>query len=147
MTLSNSTSRADTPNNRAPRPALAAAGAVLGLWAAFLVPARLPGGIEGLSDVIAIGAPVGLGLLGVYGTGRVVAAVIPGLSLLAVTLVFTAAGPGGDLVVPGGLKSDPGIGVVGNLLLFAAVIGTGLAVAIGARLARVSSAGTLPPSG
>lgn len=129
--------------------ALAVAGAMVGLWAAFLVPLRLPFGVEGLSDVIAFAAPIGLGILATYGVRSTIAALVPGLALIVVTLVASGNGPGGDLIVPGYLQSDPGVGRVGTVLIFAAIFGTAIAVVVASRRIRrtaISSAGSEPPS-
>jgi hypothetical protein len=115
---------------------LVAAGVMLGVWAAFLVPLRLFGHIEGLSDVIALVGTFGLGWLGASGTGTVVASVLPGLGLLPVAIAAGGNGPGGDLVVPGKLGDDPGVGVVGTLFVFAGLAGLVAAVVLATRQTR-----------
>ena len=116
--------------------ALLAAGVMLGVWAAFLVPLRLFGHVEGLSDVLALAGTFGLGWLGAYGTGTVVASIIPGLGLLPVAIAAGGNGPGGDLVVPGQLGDDPGVGVVGTLFVFAGLAGLVAAVIVATRRTR-----------
>lgn len=116
--------------------ALVAAGVMLGVWAAFLVPLRLFGHIEGLSDVLALVGTFGLGWFGASGTGTVVASVLPGLGLLPVAVAAGGNGPGGDLVVPGKLGDDPGVGVVGTLFVFAGLAGLVAAVVVATRRTR-----------
>ena len=116
--------------------ALFVAGLVIGCWSVFLVPLRLPGGIEGTSDVLILVAGAGLGVLGTWGTRSLVAAVLPGLGILAVVAVATIAGPGGDVLLATGVKGDPGLGVVGELVLLAALAGPLLALTVATRMLR-----------
>lgn len=115
---------------------LLAAGVMLGVWSAFLVPLRLFGHIEGLSDVLALVGTFGLGWFGSWGTGTVLASIIPGLGLLPVAIAAGGNGPGGDLVVPGKLGDDPGVGVVGSLFVFAGLAGLVAAVVVANRFIR-----------
>ena len=115
---------------------LLAAGVAVGVWAAFLVPLRLFGHIEGLSDVLALLGTFGLGWFGAWGTETVVASIIPGLGLLPVAITASGNGPGGDLVVPGKLGDDPGVGVVGSLFVFAGLAGLVAAVIVASRKSR-----------
>lgn len=104
-------------------------GAALGVWGAFLVPTRLPGGIEGLSDVIALVGNLVVGFLAAMGIRSVAAAAMPGVGwLLTVLVIGTVARPGDEVVIPSGLGSDPGIGTVGTLFLFAGALGAVAAV-------------------
>ena len=116
--------------------ALFVAGLVIGCWAVFLVPLRLPGGIEGFSDVLVLAAGAGLGVFGTWGTRTLAAAVLPGLGILAVVAVATVAGPGGDVLLAAGVKGDPGLGTVGELVLLAALAGPLVALTIAVRLLR-----------
>src|SRR6476661_7914637 len=93
--------------------ALYVVGVIVGCWSIFLVPLRLPGGIEGTADVLVLVAGSGLGLLGTWGTRTLVAAVMPGLGILTFVAVATIAGPGGDVLIASGVKGDPGLGTVG----------------------------------
>ena len=109
-------------------------GAALAVWGAFLVPLRLPGGVEGLADIIAFAGNLGVGLLAVRGTRTVQAALMPGLGWLVTVLVLlTVARPSGEVIIPGGLGDDPGIGVVGTVFLFAGAGGAVLAGLLGGR--------------
>jgi hypothetical protein len=124
--------------------ALFLAGLVVGCWSIFLVPLRLPGGVEGLADVLVVVAGAGLGVLGTWGTRTLVAAVLPGLGILTVVALATIAGPGGDVLLAAGVTGDPGLGVVGELVLLAALAGPLLALVLATRLLRRTPAP--PPS-
>jgi hypothetical protein len=124
--------------------ALFVAGVAVGCWSVFLVPLRLPGGIEGLSDVLVVGAGAGLGVFGTWGTRTLAAAVLPGLGILAVVAVATITGPGGDVVLAAGVKGDPGLGTVGELVLLAALAGPLVALTIAVRLLRRMPPPALP---
>jgi hypothetical protein len=114
-------------------------GMVLGVWGAFLVPLRLPGGIEGFADVLAFGGNLAAGVLAARGTGWVPAAVMPGLGWLVTVLTLTTvARPTDEVVIPARIGSDPGIGTVGTLFLFAGAIGATVAVVLAARRQRRS---------
>jgi hypothetical protein len=104
-------------------------GAALGVWGAFLVPLRLPGGIEGLADVIALAGNLAVGFLAAMGLRSVAAAAMPGVGwLLTVLMIGTVARPPDEVVIPSGLGSDPGIGTVGTLFLLAGAIGAVAAI-------------------
>ena len=122
--------------NAATLVALFVAGLFVGAWSVFLVPLRLPGGIEGLSDVLILAGGAGLGVLGTWGTRSLVAAVLPGLGILVVVTAATIAGPGGDVLLAAGVKGDPGLGTVGELVLLAALAGPLVALTIAVRLLR-----------
>lgn len=111
--------------------ALIVLGAVLGIWGAFLVPLRLPGGVEGLSVAIAVVGNLGAGLLGGIGTGTRLGAGLPGLAWLVVAVLAGVSRPEGDLVVPGGLPADPGVGTVGMAFLLLGAVAAAIAVGIG----------------
>lgn len=112
-------------------------GAALGVWGAFLVPLRLFGGVEGLADVIGVLGPFLAGYLGARGTDRAPAAVLPGIGWLLAVLALGSFSPGGDVVVPGSLGTDPGIGTVGGLYLVSGLVGILAAgVTAGRRLRR-----------
>lgn len=104
-------------------------GSALGVWGAFLVPLRLPGGVEGLADVIAFVGNLAVGFLAALGVRSVAAAATPGVGwLLTVLVLGTWARPSDEVVIPSGLGNDPGIGTVGTLFLFAGAIGAVLAI-------------------
>ena len=104
-------------------------GVALGVWGAFLVPLRLPGGIEGLADVIAFVGNIAVGFFAAIGVRSVAAAAMPGVGwLVTVLAVGTVARPSDEVVIPSGLGNDPGIGTVGTLFLFAGAVGAVLAI-------------------
>jgi hypothetical protein len=109
--------------------ALLLLGALLGVWGVFLVPLRLPGGVEGLAVVLAGVTNLAAARLGGFGLGTALAAAMPGIGwLLAVLVLNGLPGHQGDVLVPGRLAVDPGIVVVGTGFLLvgavAAIAGT-----------------------
>jgi hypothetical protein len=114
-------------------------GAALGVWGAFLIPVRLPGGIEGLADVVALLGNLIIGVAAAWGAGSLLAAAMPGIGWLVSVLVLSSvARPADEVVLPGKLASDPGIGTVAGLFLFAGALGTVLAVVIANRYTQRS---------
>lgn len=139
----------DEPSTRESRPdrfpialvyaALVLLGVALGVWGAFLVPLRLPGGLEGLADVVAFGGNLGAG----WAAGRLLrdvpAAAMPGIGwLVTVLAVGSIARPADEAVLPGKLVGDPGIVVVSNLFLLAGAVGAVVAVLLAGRFTRVA---------
>ena len=116
--------------------ALYVAGVVAGCWSIFLVPLRLPGGIEGTSDLLVLVFGTGLGVLGTWGMRSLVAAVLPGLGILTFVALATVGGPGNDVLLASGVQGDPGLGRVGELMLLAAVAAPLLALVVATRLLR-----------
>lgn len=109
-------------------------GAALGIWGAFLVPLRLPGGIEGFADVLAFVGNVVVGFFAARGVRNVPAAAMPGIGwLIAVLLVGTYVQPADEVVIPGKLPTDPGIGTVGNLYLLVGAVGAMAAILLANR--------------
>ena len=113
-------------------------GAALGVWGAFLVPLRLPGGIEGFSDVLALGGNVAVGFLAARGARSVPAAAMPGIGWLVAVLLVGAsppgiAGPADEVVIPASLGNDPGIGHVGTFYLLLGAIGAVAAILLANR--------------
>src|SRR4051794_41525866 len=93
----------------------------------FLVPTRLPGGVEGLSVLIAVVGNVAAARLGGFGFGTPLAAAMPGLGWLVAVIVLAGGVPGmsahpPDVLLPGKLPQDPGIGVGGIGYLFAGAV-------------------------
>jgi hypothetical protein len=125
--------------------ALFVAGLVIGCWSVFLVPLRLPGGIEGMSDVLVVVAGTGLGVLGTWGTRRLVAAVLPGLGILVVVALASATGPGKDVLLASGVKGDPGLGTVSGLILVAALAAPLIALTAAVRMLRRPPPAPSPP--
>jgi hypothetical protein len=125
---------------------LAAVGVVLGTIEAFLVPLRLFGHIEGLSVVLAFAGNAGVGSLAGVGTRAVRVAVVPVGAWFITVGALTVYAPGGDVVLPGQLPSDPGVVWVTMLFLAGGLLGGGLAVVVtmvaNARAAKVSGLAT-----
>ena len=114
-------------------------GAVLGVWGAFLVPLRLPGGTEGLAVLIAFAGNFGIGLAASRATGSVPAAAMPGIGWFVSVMVLSAiARPSDEVVIPSSLAVDPGVGKVGTLFLVAGLLGTVLAAVVANRQARAT---------
>jgi hypothetical protein len=109
-------------------------GAALGIWGAFLVPLRLPGGIEGLADVLAFGGNVLVGTLAARGARTVPAAAMPGIGwLIAVLVVGSVVRPADEVVIPASIENDPGIGTVGTLYLLLGAVGAVTAILLANR--------------
>lgn len=109
-------------------------GAALGVWGAFLVPLRLPGGVEGLSDVLALFGNIVVGFLAARGARAVPAAAMPGIGwLVAVLAVGTIARPADEVVIPARLGNDPGVGHVGTLYLLLGAVGAVAAILLANR--------------
>jgi hypothetical protein len=115
---------------------LAAMGALLGVIGAFLVPARILGGVEGLSVVLAFGGNALLGVFGGLGTRSLAGAIAPTVGWFVAVGVLTVFGPGGDVVLAGRLPADPGVVVVGDAFLFVGVVSGALAMLITAYFIR-----------
>jgi hypothetical protein len=103
-------------------------GAALGLWGVFLVPLRLPGGLEGLSVVIAVVGNLAAARLGGFGFATPLAAAMPGIGWLVSVLVLVGGlpglpGGGEDVLLPGKLPMDPGIVNVGLGWVFGGALG------------------------
>ena len=109
-------------------------GAALGVWGAFLVPLRLPGGIEGFSDLLALGGNIAVGYLAARGARSVPAAAMPGIGwLVAVLTVGTIARPADEVVIPASLGNDPGVGKVGTFYLLLGAVGAVAAILLANR--------------
>ena len=109
-------------------------GAMLGIWGAFLVPLRLPGGIEGFSDVLALVGNIAVGFLAARGARSVPAAAMPGIGwLVAVLAVGTVARPADEVVIPASLGNDPGVGHVGTFYLLLGAVGAVAAILLANR--------------
>jgi hypothetical protein len=109
-------------------------GAALGIWGAFLVPLRLPGGIEGFSDVLALVGNVAVGFFAARGARSVPAAAMPGIGwLIAVMAVGSFVRPADEIVIPSKIGSDPGVGTVGTLYLVLGAVGAVIAILLANR--------------
>jgi len=124
-------------------------GMAYGGWAVWAVPVRLFGGVEGLSIVITVVGTFGAGLLAAWGLQTWRAALLPIAGWFVVTAVLSLmVGPGGDILVPGGLPADPGVVKVGEfnwLAGFLASAGVMVLAAFWSGLYRRSSRYTSTP--
>lgn len=95
--------------------ALLLLGALLGVWGLFLVPLRLPGGVEGLSVLLAVAGNLGAARLGGFGFATPLAAAMPGLGWLLAVILLAGGLPSHaqDVLLPGSLPVDPGVVAVG----------------------------------
>ena len=98
--------------------ALLLLGFALGVWGVFLVPLRLPGGVEGLSVAIAVAGNLAAARLGGFGFATPLAAAMPGIGWLLSVVILVGGLPGlpghtGDVLIPGQLRVDPGSVAVG----------------------------------
>lgn len=121
---------------------LFAAGLLFGLIGSFLIPYRLPHGIEGLTAAIALIGNAVLVTLGGVGTGRTIAALAPAAGWLVSVGVITTWAPGGDVVVPGSLATDPGVPKVGIAFLLLGLVGAAIGLFLTHR--EVRRRGTRP---
>lgn len=113
------------------------AGLAYGTWAVFLVPVRLWGGLEGLALLVTIVGNLALGWLAAWSLRSPRAALWPALGWLVATAAMAlSVGPGGDIVVPGGLPYDPGVPVVGELNWLAGIASAAGALVLGSFAAR-----------
>ena len=82
-----------------------------------------PAAWKGFADVLGFAGPLAAGYLGAVGLGVAPAAVFPGIGWI-VSILLLGYSPGGDVVIPGKLGTDPGIGTVGSLYLLSGLLGT-----------------------
>jgi hypothetical protein len=121
-------------------------GVALAVWEAFLVPLRLPGGTEGLAVVLAFGGNLAVGVGAARAVRTVPAAAMSGIGwLVAVLVLSSVARPADEVVIPSKLATDPGVGTVGTLLLFAGALGTTIAVVLANRMPRTDAAERMQP--
>lgn len=129
--------RASSPPAFAVGLALFVLGLAYGAWAVFLVPVRLWGGLEGLSLVVTAVGNVGAGLLAAWSLRTPRAALCPVVGwFLATGVLSLLVGPGGDIVVPGGLPYDPGVPTVGALNWLAGLLSSVVALVAAAFAVR-----------
>jgi hypothetical protein len=107
---------------------LAAIGVVLALIEAFLVPQRVFGGIEGLAAVLAFAGNAIVGSLGGIGTRTVAGALVPIVGWFAMVSAVIVYSPGGDVIIPGKLPSDPGVVATGMAFLVMGILAGGVAL-------------------
>src|SRR3954452_16615983 len=132
-----------TVDDRFPLAAVHAAlfllGVALGVWGAFLVPLRLAGGTEGLAVLLAFGGNLAVGVGAAWAGRSVPLAATAGIGWLVTVLALSSvARPSDEVVLPGRLGSDPGIGTVATLFLVGGLAGIVLAIVIANRFTRLS---------
>jgi Family of unknown function (DUF6113) len=115
---------------------LAAIGVLLGVIESFLVPQRIFGGVEGLAVVLAVAGNGLVGTLGGIGTRTIAGAVAPVMGWFVAVAVLTAVAPGGDVVLPGQLKSDPGVTHVTAAFLILGVLAGAIGLVATARYTK-----------
>jgi hypothetical protein len=112
-------------------------GVAMGIWEAVLVPLRLPGGVEGLPVVLALLGTAGAGVAAAVAARDAPLSVMPGVGwLVAVVATQAYLKPTDEVIVPGRVGGDPGVGTVGTLFLFAGIAGTLAAVLLAQRFTR-----------
>jgi hypothetical protein len=102
---------------------LAAIGLLLGVIEVFLIPQRLFGGVHGLAALLAL---VGNALLVSFGgvaTRSYVGAVVPMLTWIVAVFLAGLVRPGGDVIIPGRIPTDPAVVWVGQAVLLLGIFG------------------------
>ncbi|HWC36585.1 MAG TPA: hypothetical protein VG650_17390 [Mycobacteriales bacterium] len=112
---------------------LFAVGALMATVAAFLVPQRLAGGVEGLSVLIVLLGNGGVGWLGGWGTRTAAGAVMPAFGWFVAMVAVSFVAPGGDVVIPGRLPADPGVVKVGAATWLAGLVAAVVPIALTGR--------------
>lgn len=119
--------------------ALLAAGLLIGVFGAFLVPERLFG-VPWPGPAVAVVGNLALGFLGGRGTGTRLGAAAPAIGWFAVAILAGMQRPEGDLVIPGSVPAAPALGAAGIAFFVAGAIAAGVGVFAGpprsVRLAR-----------
>jgi hypothetical protein len=124
--------------------ALAGIGVLSGVLEAFLVPYRLPHGVEGLSIALAVVGNIAVGSLGGIGTKTTAGALVPaGAWLVTVGFILSYA-PGGDVILPGSIPIDPGIPWVTSGFLLLGVLASGISVVLTLRYTKQAEQPTSP---
>jgi hypothetical protein len=123
---------------------LALAGFVFGVIGSFEVPYRLPHGLEGLTAVVALLGNVLLGGVGGIGTRRPAGALAPAIGWLVGLGITATYAPGGDVIIPGSLATDPGVPKVGIALLLLGLLGAAIGVFLTHRYAGRPRRGYTP---
>ena len=104
--------------------ALLLLGVARGVWGLFLVPLRLPGGVEGLAVVVGVIGNLAAARLGGFGFATPLAAAMPGIGWLLAVIMLVGGLPGhaNDVLLPGSLPVDPGVVTVGLLWVFGGAV-------------------------
>jgi hypothetical protein len=117
---------------------------------AFLVPLRLWGGVEGLSVVLAFAGNAVVGSFAGICLRTTRVAAVPVVAWFVAVATITAYAPGGDVVLPGQLKTDPGVVVVTTLFMICGLLGGAVAIVatmFATRRAVATSGSRATPSG
>ena len=123
---------------------LAAIGVVSAAIESFLVPQRLFDGVEGLSAVLAFVVNFGVGTAAGLATRAKISAILPTAGWFLTVGVLTAYLPGGDVVFPGRLPTDPGVTKVVPAFLIVGLVGGLIALTITARYTARAQRPTSP---
>jgi hypothetical protein len=102
-------------------------GALLGIFGAFLVPERLPGGVEGVAVAVAVVGNYVAGRFAATGVGTPSAAGLPAVAWLAVVTLASVTRASGALIIPGSVAGDPGVGYTAFGFLVGGVVAAGAA--------------------
>lgn len=102
---------------------LAAIGVVAATIESFLIPLRLPHGIEGLSAAVAFVGNLVIGTAAGLAIRTKAAAIVTTASWFVTIGVLTLYLPGGDVIMPGRLPTDPGVTKVVPAFLILGVVG------------------------
>ncbi|MHB2022364.1 MAG: hypothetical protein ACYCO3_03395 [Mycobacteriales bacterium] len=87
-------------------------GFELGWLGAFLVPVVLPGGVEGLSVLVAVAGNLAAGWSAALGTGRPVGAASPAVGWFLAVLFAATTTSNSSLIVPSSIPGEAGSGAV-----------------------------------
>jgi hypothetical protein len=112
---------------------LAAIGVVTATIESFLIPLRLAHGIEGLSVALAFVGNLAIGTAAGLAFRNRAAAVVTTASWFVTIGVLTLYLPGGDVIMPGRLPTDPGVTKVVPAFLILGIVGGLLALLVTAR--------------
>jgi hypothetical protein len=112
---------------------LAAIGVVSAAIESFLIPQRIFGGVEGLAVVLAVVGNAVVGTAAGLSTRTKAAAVIPTAGWFLTVGVLTVYLPGGDVIMPGRLDSDPGVAKVVSAFLILGILGGAVALLVTSR--------------
>jgi hypothetical protein len=109
---------------------LAAIGVIAAVIECFLIPQRIFGGVEGLSAVLAFAGNVAVGIAAGLAMRSRLAAAIPTVSWFLTVGLLTVYLPGGDVVMPGRLPTDPGVVKVVPAFIIVGILAGGIATVV-----------------
>lgn len=124
--------------------ALAGIGVLSGTLEAFLVPQRLPHGLEGLSAALAFVGNVAVGALGGIGTRTIAGALVPAFGWFVTVAYISTYAPGGDVILPGSLPVDPGIPRVTFAFIVLGLLASALSIVLTLRYTKRADRPTSP---